>query len=359
MSEFVFILGAGASKEAGAPLMADFLDRAEELRRMKDVDELEPDFDRVFDAISGLMSVHSKSELDIYNIESVFAAFEMGKLVRTLPGISESSIDTLLLSIRRVITKTLEKSVMYQFRDGRVHPDRSYHSFALRIKQLNDDGQRGRCSIITFNYDLALDYALHFEGLPPDYGLSETKEPGTTSLIKLHGSLNWAQCRKCRAIVPWDLKAFFRKYRFDSLEEGQFMRLSLGSKLHKSDLMHCMEKVEGEPAIVPPTWNKTEYHDSIQKVWRHAARQLSDAENVLVSGYSLSETDSFFRYLYALGSVGQARIKRFWVIDPDEETVRPRFERMIGSGIKARFKFYKEDFGWAVNHIFKELAATC
>lgn len=33
MSEIVFILGAVASKEAGAPLVAEFLDKAGELRK--------------------------------------------------------------------------------------------------------------------------------------------------------------------------------------------------------------------------------------------------------------------------------------------------------------------------------------
>jgi hypothetical protein len=39
MSEIVFILGAGASKNAGAPLMANFLDKADELRKEGKLDE--------------------------------------------------------------------------------------------------------------------------------------------------------------------------------------------------------------------------------------------------------------------------------------------------------------------------------
>ena len=35
MSNTVFVLGAGASKKAGAPLMGDFLDAAYDLWRMK------------------------------------------------------------------------------------------------------------------------------------------------------------------------------------------------------------------------------------------------------------------------------------------------------------------------------------
>ena len=69
MSEIVFILGAGASKEAGAPLMSDFLEKADELYRKGQVDEFSQDFKNVFEAISNLQTVHSKAELDLDNIE--------------------------------------------------------------------------------------------------------------------------------------------------------------------------------------------------------------------------------------------------------------------------------------------------
>jgi len=74
----VFILGAGASREAGGPLMGDFLDHAEELSHNSDVDH--EAFDLVFRGIKELQVVHSKAFLDINNVESVMAAFEMAKL---------------------------------------------------------------------------------------------------------------------------------------------------------------------------------------------------------------------------------------------------------------------------------------
>ena len=44
-------------------------------------------------------------------------------------------------------------------------------------------------------------------------------------------------------------------------------------------------------------------------------------------------------YLYALGSEGENVIERFWVFNPDEKNVKPRFEEFIGIGIKDRFRF--------------------
>ena len=73
MSRNVFILGAGASFDAGGPLMTDFLDVAGDLYR-SDRSSFK-DFEPVFSAISALSAAHSKSILDLDNIESVFAAF--------------------------------------------------------------------------------------------------------------------------------------------------------------------------------------------------------------------------------------------------------------------------------------------
>jgi len=59
----VFILGAGASKTAGAPLMYNFLDRAHDLFRLKDdgIQDAMADFEDVFDAINELQRVYANS----------------------------------------------------------------------------------------------------------------------------------------------------------------------------------------------------------------------------------------------------------------------------------------------------------
>jgi len=81
MADTVIILGAGASKQGGAPLMHDFLDVARDLLSADKVGDARKSFETVFRGISALQQVHSKSELDILNLESVFAAFEMGLLL--------------------------------------------------------------------------------------------------------------------------------------------------------------------------------------------------------------------------------------------------------------------------------------
>jgi len=87
----------------------------------------------------------------------------------------------------------------------------------------------------------------------------------------------------------------------------------------------------------------------ISKVWKEAANELGDAENIFIIGYSLPETDAFFRYLYALGTVGEKPLKRFWVFDPDSTgVVEERFISLLGPGARDRFLFFEKRFSEAI-----------
>src|SRR3990170_7556233 len=123
VSKIVFVLGAGASAHCGTPLMGNFLEVAEDLWRRGEVKEAEKHFEKVFDAIGYLQGIHSKAKLNTYNIETIYAAFEMGKLLGSLPGSEEMSlmegeegkppnviIDDLIFSIKKVIAYTLERT---------------------------------------------------------------------------------------------------------------------------------------------------------------------------------------------------------------------------------------------------------
>src|SRR5437899_1949648 len=133
MSRTVFILGAGASKLAGAPLMHEFLDVADDLRHAKEPGETFDDFELVFRAIYALRPAYANANVDLSNnIESVFAAFEMARLIRQLGNL-----------------------------------------FADLLKNISKPGDRNpnTASVLTFNYDLCIDYALHFNSIHSNYCL--------------------------------------------------------------------------------------------------------------------------------------------------------------------------------------------
>src|SRR5438270_11930208 len=100
--------------------MRDFLDQARDIWALGRVSDVKSDFERVFDAMSSLKVVHSNSRLDLSNIETLFAACEMAKTLRTFPGISNASVeqdvDKILHSLRTLIVRTLEITLPFSLK---------------------------------------------------------------------------------------------------------------------------------------------------------------------------------------------------------------------------------------------------
>lgn len=356
MSKTVFILGAGASKESGAPLMNDFLDSARELYSSHKISaEYNVDFERVFTGISELQKIHSKSILDIYNIESVFATFEMGRLIEKLPGFSEiDQINDLISSTKKLIYVTLDSStpLTITHRASIPIPNNSYYNLIQLLLQFKKKDSE-KPSIITFNYDLAADYAIHYCGYNSDYCIDNLNRKKSIKILKLHGSLNWFSSAK--EIVPFELGEIMKWYNFELLGKGPiYLNILDKVKRNNNEILYKNKKikVESEPLIIPPTWNKTEanYNIGIGKVWSQAAKELSEAENIFIIGYSLSETDYFFRYLFALGTEGKKIIKKIWVFNPDLKVAK-KFKELFGIGVIQRFRFYDIKFYKAVEYI--------
>lgn len=359
MAEVVLILGAGASKQAGAPLMVDFLDRAQELLRRNKVGDAEADFKRVFDGIAQLQQVHSKAQLNLQNIESVFAAFEMARTVGGFADYSQDDTDALVRGLRRLIVTTLHQTIALPVKpEGRqVLPPPPYDRFASLCSNLGRGTPSRTAAVITFNYDVGVDQGFHWNGVRVDYGLDETVKPAGIPLLKLHGSINWGRCGQCQKVVPWHLGDYFREFRWDNLFDAKYVTMPIGTQL--DHLQHCDTAVGGEPVLVPPTWNKTEYHRSLGSVWTRAARELKEADSILVFGFSLPPSDAFFSHLYALGTAGGVPLRRFWVYDPDTSgTVERRFRALLGPGAEQRFRFFNDTFENAIGLAAREYGVS-
>ena len=349
----VFILGAGASRLAGGPLMADFLDDAHKLLRQRDegVADADEAFEDVFKARQDLRGIFDKSQLDLDNVEVLFGAIEMGRLMGKFPNRDEQGVEQLRRSMITLIFKTLESNMRFPVSNNRIQPLQPYGPFASMLAKANEKNNRAVyswCSVITFNYDVALDHALQNEGIPFDYCLEEDRPFESLPLLKLHGSINWGVCEECRTVIPNPISNAKHKL----FPQTTFVKYNLGSTL--PHVKHCERPLSATPLIVPPTWDKTAYRSQLAGVWREACKQLEQAENIFVIGYSMPETDNFFRYLYALGSDSSATIRRFWVFNPDPG-VNQRFRNLVGRGIENRYQFSEYEFQTAVHwHKFQE-----
>lgn len=337
----VFILGAGASVESGAPLMANFLKKAKQLHSAKAYGPSAPQIEDVLNAAyRDLKPVQVKSTIDYENVEELFSAIDIGQMIGAFGGRSPSLIDKLRQSIVVFIYRTIEETVRFPS-DGKViKPSKGYGMLAKAVRE-NAAKTAGlglkEVSFITFNYDTCLEFALDLVNLGVDYGLGEpfidesaNNRQFKIPVLKLHGSINWATCPKCQKIVPTEINPWMRAGPYALLDRPRELPLPLGSRISKH-AHRCGSPLDLLPVLVPPTWNKSSSTAPLQEVWRRAAKELGGAENIVVIGYSLPITDMFFKYLFALGTESDAHLEKFIVINgPNGGDSVERFKGLLG-----------------------------
>ncbi|HEY9857374.1 MAG TPA: SIR2 family protein [Stenomitos sp.] len=150
-------------------------------------------------------------------------------------------------------------------------------------------------SLISLNYDLLLDTALHRSGRTPNYSLDFLDfagEPGHETVVgphpargdiklfKLHGSINWGYCPSCYTTV------FTRDQKIS----------------HEQVCPTCNGLLTA--LIVPPTPMKVPPSPFLSALWKKAEWELSQAKEIVFIGYSLSDADANIRYLLFRGFFG-------------------------------------------------------
>jgi len=93
------------------------------------------------------------------------------------------------------------------------------------------------------------------------------------------------------------------------------------------------------PLLVPPTSSKASYHKPLAAAWERAAKELLEAESIVVIGYSMPPTDVFFRHFLALSTMSDAVIDRVIVVDPRNDGAE-NFKEMFGPAVIARDVFH-------------------
>ena len=346
----VFILGAGASSGAGGPLMHNFIDIAQDLYSLgiAELGDSFDDFKTVFESFNHLQGIYWKSYLNLDNIENLFSLIEFAKRLNKLGTLQPKHIEKLRQATISLIAKTLSRKIYFPLENANemftYQPPKQYkmladNIFNLRKAQLKDQRIDHKFSFLTFNYDLALDYMLNYSNpqIKLYYGLQN--EPPTSSiyLLKLHGSMNWFKCNKCDQIKPLP-----PKYLLDTIQRGQqdvgIIDYS-NKRLRSLSGISCSQdgpcKLGSTPFIVPPTWEKSHYYEEIGNVWLRAGIELEGADNIVVIGYSLPDTDQFFKYLYAIGTLSGKRLRKFIVINPDMNALE-RYHNFLGKSISDR-----------------------
>ena len=359
MTDRVIVFGAGASASFGVPTTDRFIDVAEDLRVRGSLIKTDAAFDRFFEILQQrFTSLHAKSTINLENIETVFGLTEMARLVRRLPGFEIDQIEALGGAVRTVLVETVMLSGLFEYRPDRGwSAPKHYLRIAESLAKRMDVNRQCDTALITFNYDLGLDFALSSLDLGPDYGFGQNRGGRSgVKLLKLHGSLNWVTCRKCNMVRAIPIGDVTQAYAGIRVRSGGPVQLPLDPRrAHKAIGPHC----EGDAAplevtLVPPSWNKTQYWEQLVEVWSAAAHALSTARHLTFVGYSVPETDSFFRDLLALGLEGPTRVRSFDVVNPDERAAA-RIRGLLGPDVESRFRHLPMTFeDWLDNEFDKK-----
>jgi hypothetical protein len=279
----------------------------------------------------------------------------MAALVGRLGDLPVDDVIRLPEAMRNVILTTLEDQVHVAVKGSGNNvflaaPTEPYRRFVEEALQLVKHTSGSYPTIITFNYDICLEFALYAIGLPWTDCLDPSAAETGVKVLKLHGSLNWAVCESCGAVVrSRDLgdiseAASYNAQRAHTKGEGTVRLVVNTGRLVAPD---CGCKPPKRAVmLVPPTINKGQHHARLGRIWAAAAAELRIAEEIIVCGYSLPETDQFFRYLYSVGSIGEAGLRRFWILDPDPG-VKKRFQTLLGRQVLSqprRFQVYDMQF---------------
>jgi hypothetical protein len=360
MSENVIIIGAGASYDAGIPLMNGFVERMWEFsvrEKIGDVKLSEEDkkiFANAMKVRFELDGYHGRANFDDRNIEDILSLLSFNII-----GGRQSDRDKfnwIISAIARTIDLTCK--VMHSGKQERIlDGDEIYRSFWKSIFKLAAK-TNSVPYIINFNYDLVLERSFfqtlnnniysvekdfyNRDGIIIDYHFKRIEQfhykiknvrfnnisnvhdakgtvlepcqklnlerPLNINLLKLHGSLNFPHRKKTvTAVTPCDS--------------------------------------QNEPLLLPPIFNKLS-SNSYQEVWAKALRVLRNAKNLIIVGYSMPKTDIYMNYFFKAGLGPNVNLNKVYVFNPvlfedseENSMMRERYSECFAPQLKSRLIF--------------------
>ena len=201
---------------------------------------------------------------------------------------------------RPYLLSDLKEAIREYFDAIRSAPAVLYDSLACLVRP--DD------VVITFNYDLGVERALRAEGLwdvKTGYGfpIESGDTPSPAEVLKLHGSTNW------RALLFGGRAGFSTARNSVGNRPVLFFRPDLayvGYPDFIDPLCHGLDTAASLPAMIMPALPK-EFHFATtfghewkgfwDHLWNRAARAISNADHIVVIGYSLAPADERARDL--------------------------------------------------------------
>jgi hypothetical protein len=328
----VYILGAGFSAEAGLPLVASFLTRMRDAVDWLDDNSREEEqqaIERVLKFRHQSLAAGYRMNLDLDNIEHLFS------LAAAKPGLATAEDIRLAIAatldfttqtgtppIARVVISEAEgcpctsawrtaAQRWVERVDGTFDSVESsvydYYAALLSGRATGQTNQEAN-TVITFNYDLLLEESLSRLAVPFAYNVSgpdvefdstakaQDHRADAFRILKLHGSLNWAETGSGSVVV-----------------HGDYQRV---------------REAKLRPLLVPPTWHKS-FNGALLRVWDAAVTALAAATRIILIGFSIPPNDLHFKYLLATGLQDNSSLRSIKIVDPRAGKLRSQYEEVF------------------------------
>ncbi len=302
MKTKVYILGAGASKPAGCPLIKDFIGEGffhlinnsafpdnlsnyiEFCKYLKEKYK----FDFCNSGRSDLLAFLCYQKIDIETIIS-----ELDKEIR------QGKKD--LIEARRQAVRFVYATLENAARDG--SNEDCYPDF-VKNKIVNLDDEH---VIITFNYETCLEKAIqdkfryYFSYLLDvdkdkiiHFHSYQKKYTNNLKILKLHGSLNWAICSGCNKIH------LFWSHKYDDI--------------FKEKCKNCDHSLDS--ILIAPTKYK-ELDKNLEKLWDIAREKIIAADEIVIIGYAFNEYDKEAFKLFGESIKCNKKSPMLFIADPN------------------------------------------
>lgn len=336
MADNVLILGAGFSRDAGIPLMGSFVERMWEIARRKRspldgqiLNQWDQElFDQATGLISDLDSYHGRANFDDRNIEDLLSILSFQQLA------GGRGSKTSLEKITRAIARTIELTCNVKDRNLIVRPvdtskdkETPYSMFWAAVFDLYKK-HKVMPTLITFNYDLVLERSLiaWLTGSRFDPQWAEKQSP-----VKSFGVNYFIKSQP----VTYGTKAV----TYNAASRDRPMGIVGGQKLvplpgvapeliipilklhgslnfaKDSKASTTLESVVDDPQILPPLFNKNTAALG-SAIWAQALKELREAKNIVVVGYSLPQTDIYMQYFLRAALGPNVDLNKITVYDP-------------------------------------------
>lgn len=353
----VYILGAGASfgdtlnlQEGAAadlaarltnpPLVNGFFMRALYERLGYAAEAAARDFPEAFDYIRVLKHTNAApgtGAWEGFNLEEIFTSVELER-----DFCDEQSDEYSRLTLARNKLLRYIGRIIALCTQGGCGENTAY------LAQILEDED----SVITFNWDLLLDYELpprdgkfHYRAFfetvlgNPSFGDDEMFGPDYRHgmLLKLHGSFNWYRCTNQRC------RRFLDVVFFESTTIALDRLMGIGPVICE------MCGSEMNPLLIAPLLRKPIKEDAVfRSIWGVARRKLESATTVVVIGYSLPPTD--FHSAWLLRSVHRSNPNaQVFVVNPlnnrdhaEHAQFRERMQSVFPRGYNSDFTTFSQ-----------------